>query len=66
MKLIVDSCVFIDAFEPQSPNYLAAVQLLEKLRARDLLITMPAHGWFEIQCTFQRLSLKQQFVGHFF
>ncbi len=65
MKLIVDSCVFIDAFDPQSPNHLAAVQLLEKLRARDLLITMPAHGWFEVQCTFQRLSLKQEFVGPF-
>ncbi len=65
MKLIVDSCVFIDAFDPQSPNHPPAVQLLEELRARDLLITMPAHGWFEVQCAFQMLSLEQRFVGPF-
>ena len=65
MKLIVDSCVFIDAFDPKSPNHPPAVQLLEELRARDLLITMPAHWWVEVQCTFQRLSLNQQFVGPF-
>ena len=63
MKLLVDSCVFIDAFDPQSSNHSAAVQLLEELSARDLLITMPTHGWFEVQCAFQRLSSEQRFVG---
>ena len=63
MKLLVDSCVFIDAFDPQSANHRAAVQLLEQLRLRDLLITMPATGWFEVQCTLQRLILEQRFVG---
>jgi hypothetical protein len=24
---------------------------------------MPAHGWFEVQCTSQRLSLERRFVG---
>ena len=61
--LIVDSCVFIDTFDPQSSNHLAAVQLLETLLARDLQITMPAHGWFEVQCTLQRLVSEQRFVG---
>ena len=63
MKLLVDSCVFIDWFDPQSPNHLAAAQLLEELHARDLLITMPAHGWFEVQCAFQKLSSEQRFEG---
>jgi predicted nucleic acid-binding protein len=63
MKLIVDSCVFIDAFDPLSPNHPAAVQLLAELRARSLLVTMPAHGWFEVQCAFQRLYSEQRFVG---
>ena len=62
-KLLVDSCVFIDSFDPHSPNHRAAVQLLEQLLARNLLITMPAHGWFEVQCASQKLSSEQRFVG---
>ena len=65
IKLIVDSCVFIDAFDPRSPNHAPAVQLLEELRGRGVLITMPAHGWFEVQCAFQKLSMEQRFVGPF-
>lgn len=60
MKLLVDSCVFIDSFDPQSPNHFAAVELLSKLRSRSLLITMPAHGWFEVQCSLQKLRLEQR------
>jgi hypothetical protein len=52
-KLLVDSCVFIDSFDPQSPNHPAAIQLLEELRNRGLLIWMPASGWFEVQCALQ-------------
>ncbi len=62
-KLLVDSCVFIDAFDPQSSNHLAAFRLLEELLARDLQITMPAHWWFEVQCAFQKLISEQRFVG---
>ena len=63
MKLIVDSSVFIDSFDPQSPNHPAAAQLLAELRTRSLIITMPAHGWFEVQCAFQKLILERRFVG---
>lgn len=62
-KLLVDSCVFIDSFDPQSPNHPAAIQLLEGLRKRGLLITMPASGWFEVQCALQKLTSDQRFVG---
>lgn len=63
MKLLVDSCVFIDAFDPQSPNHAESLALLKELRRRAILITMPAHGWFEVQCTLQRLAAEKRFVG---
>jgi len=63
MKLLVDSCVFIDAFDPKSPNHSESLSLLEGLRRRDILITMPAHGWFEVQCTLQRLTAENRFIG---
>ena len=63
MKLLVDSCVFVDSFDPESANHADALALLNELRRRQLLITMPAHGWFEVQCTFQRLVAEKRFVG---
>lgn len=63
MKLIVDSSVFIDAFHPDSSNHAQSLALLEDLRRRQILITMPAHGWFEVQCTLQRLIKEKRFVG---
>ncbi|HLF39147.1 MAG TPA: PIN domain-containing protein [Burkholderiales bacterium] len=63
MRLLVDSCVFLDSFDPSSPNYTDALQLLTELRVKGQTITMPAHGWFEVQCTFQRLRAEGRFVG---
>ncbi|HUJ10678.1 MAG TPA: PIN domain-containing protein [Verrucomicrobiae bacterium] len=63
MKLLVDSCVFIDAFDPQSSNHVESLAVLEDLHRCDILITMPAHAWFEVQCTLQRLIADKRFVG---
>lgn len=63
MKLLVDSCVFVDAFDPHSPHHAESLALLEELRRCAILITMPAHGWFEIQCTLQRLITEKRYVG---
>jgi len=63
MNLLIDSCVFIDAFDPQSSNHVDSLSLLGELRRRDILVTMPAHGWFEVQCTLQRLRKEMRFVG---
>ncbi|MDA0999402.1 MAG: hypothetical protein O2807_02630, partial [bacterium] len=63
MKLLVDSCVFIDSFDPKSPNHSTSLQLLTKLREQGFTITMPAHAWFEIQCTLQRLIMEKKFEG---
>lgn len=64
MKLLIDSCVFIAAFDSQSSNRADSIQLLSELAKRQIVITMPAHGWFEVQCNLQRLSsLEKNFVG---
>lgn len=61
--LLVDSSVFIASFDPVSDNYQNSLDLLNTLCRRSIQITMPAHGWFEIQCTFQRLQNENRFVG---
>jgi len=63
MTLLVDSSVFIDVFDPASINHRDSLALLNELGSRSILITMPAHGWFEVQCTFQRLISEKRFVG---
>ncbi len=63
MKLLVDTCVFIDAFDPNSHNYSDSLELLEELRNRNQVITMPAHAMFEVQCALNRLSIEKRFKG---
>lgn len=63
MKLIVDTCVFIDAFDEQSENHAISIKLLEHLAINNELISMPAQGWFEVQCTLQRLINEKKFKG---
>ena len=55
-KLLVDSCVFISAFDSKSQNYELSHNFLEWLLEKKLIITMPAHAWFEILCTLRRLE----------
>lgn len=55
-KVLVDSCVFISAFDSQSQNYELSHKFLEWLLAKKLTITMPAHAWFEVLCTLRRLE----------
>lgn len=62
-KVLVDSCVFIDAFDPHSHNHAESLALLDYLRAKGRLITMPAHAWFEVQCSLQKLTEEGRFVG---
>ena len=57
-KLIVDSCVFINAFKSDSEFREDSLKLLEHLARKGKLITMPAHGWFEILCSLRRVERK--------
>ena len=63
MRLLVDSSVFLDSFDPGSPNHTDSIQLLTELRNKEQTITMPAHAWFEVQCAMQRLRAEGRFVG---
>lgn len=53
----------VDAFDQRSHNHAESLALLEYLHARDLPITMPAHAWFEVQCSLQKLTEEGRFVG---
>lgn len=63
INILVDSCVFIDSFDPRSPHHKTSLALLKTLAAKGVVVTMPAHGWFEVQCTLQRLRNEGRFVG---
>ena len=63
MTLLIDSCVFIDAFDPSSDNYEVSLGLLNELKRKHVLITMPAHAWFEVQCTLQNMITQGRFSG---
>jgi predicted nucleic acid-binding protein len=55
-KILVDSCVFINSFQSDSIYREASIAFLDLLLSKNQLITMPAHGWFEVWCTLRRLS----------
>lgn len=55
-KVLVDSCVIIDCFHQASPNREVSLRFLEQLNEVGQQVTMPAHGWFEVWCTLNRLS----------
>ena len=55
-KLIVDSCVFINAFKFDSKSRAQCKDLLEELIKIKQIITMPSHGWFEILCSLRRIE----------
>lgn len=63
MKTIVDSCVFIDTFDPKSSNYSSSLEFLELLSKKKILMTMPSHGWFEVQCNLEKLKKEKRFLG---
>ena len=63
-KLIVDSCVFINAFKADSPFRVQCIELLEALKEKKQMITMPAHGWFEVWCSLRRIEkIDKSFSG---
>jgi len=55
-KLIVDANVFIDSFDRSSKFRDESIEFLSKTAEIRQLITMPAHGLFEITCTLKRMS----------
>lgn len=63
-KLLVDSCVFINAFKDDSIHREQCLTFLESLSQARQPITMPAHGWFEVWCSLKRIEhIDKKFKG---
>src|SRR5437867_7194477 len=55
-KVIVDSCVLINSFQCDSVHRNDSIAFIDHVVREGQLITMPAHGWFEVWCNVNRLS----------
>ncbi len=64
MKIIVDSCIFINAMKEDSEFREQCLGFLEHMAKNGKMITMPAHGWFEVWCNLKRIEkIDQVFKG---
>jgi predicted nucleic acid-binding protein len=63
LKILIDSSVFVAAFDRESASRGASIALLDELKSRKQLISMPAHAWFEIECSLRRLRQEKKFLG---
>ncbi len=62
-KIIVDSNIFINSFSQESKYRDESIEFLSEISKRNQLISMPAHGLFEITCSLKRLSeLDRKYV----
>lgn len=62
MNLLVDSCVFINAFKNDSEYRDDSRKFLDFVLKSGQIITMPAHGWFEVWCNLKRIErIDKQF-----
>jgi hypothetical protein len=64
MAILVDSCVCVDAYTPQSNTHNEAVRFFEYLGRLGWRAAMPAHAWFEMQCACQREAAKGNSAPH--
>jgi rRNA-processing protein FCF1 len=55
-KTIVDANVLIDCFQQDSIYRDPSLRFVELMVREKRLITVPAHGWFEVWCALHRLS----------
>src|SRR5690606_24280614 len=63
-KILVDSCVFINAMKEDSVHRDQCVTFLECLERSGTPMTMPAHGWFEVWCNVKRVEkIDKTFKG---
>lgn len=63
-KILVDSCVYINAFKEDSEYREQCISFLEAFSRLQRPITMPAHGWFEVWCNLKRIEkIDQKFKG---
>ena len=65
-RIIIDSNVIIDTFDPSSPNYETSYKFMDHIVGRKVLFAMPMHGWFEITCTLNRIKKNKRIVPPIF
>ena len=64
MKIVVDSCVFINSMKADSVYRTDCLEFLELLARTSKTMSMPAHGWFEVYCSFKRIErIDKTFCG---
>jgi hypothetical protein len=60
--MVIDSNVIIDTFDPSSQNHSASFKFMDHILGKNVLFTMPMHGWFEISCTLNRIKKEKGIV----
>lgn len=55
-SIVVDSNVIIDTFDPKSPSYEGSLSFMNHIIRNRVFFAMPMHGWFEINCTLNRMQ----------
>lgn len=61
-SMVIDSNVIIDTFDPSSPNHRASYEFMDHILGKNILFVMPMHGWFEINCTLNRIKKEKGIV----
>jgi predicted nucleic acid-binding protein len=61
-SMVIDSNVFIDTFDLSSPNHSASHKFMDHILGKNILFAMPMHGWFEINCTLNRIKKEKGIV----
>lgn len=63
-RVLVDSCVFINALKDDSDHRDQCLAFLNALSQSKQPMTMPAHGWFEVWSNLKRIEhIDKQFKG---
>lgn len=60
--MVIDSNVIIDTFDPLSPHHSASYKFMDYILGENILFAMPMHGWFEINCTLNRIKKEKGIV----
>lgn len=60
-EYVLDSSVFLAAFDKTSAERDVARQFLDELLKRQFMALMPTHAWFEVLCTWNRMKKENVF-----
>jgi predicted nucleic acid-binding protein len=64
-KMIIDSNVIIDTFDPSSENHRSSKKFMDYIVKYKILFAMPMHGWFEINCSLNKIRDRSEIAPPF-